>query len=96
MAPSRLSKPGWKILAGLLLVGGLWYGVPRLVGGMEFFRVQRVEIRGVVNARAEALARVLPVRQGRSLFEALRPVRPAVETLPGIEGGGGGRRLPGT
>lgn len=96
MAPSRLSKPGWKILGGVLLVGGLWYGLPRLVGGMEFFRVQRVEVRGVVNGRAEALARVLPVEQGRSIFEDLRPVRAAVESLPGIEWVGVGRRLPGT
>lgn len=96
MAARRLSKPGWKILGALLAGGLLWYGIPRLVGGMEFFRVQRVEIRGAVNQRAEALARALPVQQGRSIFEDLRPVRTAVESLPGIEWVGVSRRLPGT
>lgn len=96
MAPGRLSKPGWRILGALLLLGLGWFGVPRLVGGTDFFRVHRVEVRGLVNQRAEDVARQLPVQAGVSIFDDLTPVRLAAESLPGIEWVRVGRRLPGT
>jgi hypothetical protein len=96
VAPSRLSKPGYKILGGLVLAAAAWLGVPRLVGGLEFFRVRKIEVRGLVNARAEDLVPKLPLVAGASIFADLTPVRRAAESLPGIERAGLSRRLPGT
>lgn len=96
MAASRLSKPGYKVLGAAAVVGLLWWGVPRLVGGLEFFRVRRVEVRGLVNLRADQVLTRLPLRAGTSIFGDLGPVRTAAESLPGIEWAGVSRRLPGT
>lgn len=93
---SRLNRPGWKILGGLALAGGLWFGLPRLLRGLEFFRVRRVEVRGLVNQRAEAVVRALPVPPGMSIFDPLDPIQSVAESLPGIDQVEVGRRLPGT
>lgn len=93
---SRLNRPGWKILGGLALAGGLWFGLPRLLRGLEFFRVRRVEVRGLVNQRAEAVVRALPVPPGMSIFDPLDPIQAVAESLPGIDEVRVGRRLPGT
>lgn len=96
MAPGRLNRPGWKILGGLALVGLLGWAVPRLVGGLEFFRVRRIEVRGTVHARPDAIAERLPARAGASIFGDLAAIRAAAESVPGIEWAGVHRRLPGT
>jgi len=96
VAASRLSKPGWKILGGLALVAGLGFALPRLLGNSEFFRVSRVEVRGLRNMRAEEIVSKLPVRAGQSIFSDLDAVRRAVDSIPGIDGVRVGRRLPGT
>lgn len=96
MAASRLNKPGWKILGGLVLLAGLGFGLPKLLGKSEFFRVHRVEVRGLVNLRAEEIVSKVPVRAGQSIFADLEAVRRAVDSIPGIDGVRVGRRLPGT
>ena len=40
-------KPGWKILGAAAVGLALWFGLPGLLRGLEFFRVRRVEIAGL-------------------------------------------------
>ena len=96
MAQSRLSKPGWKILGAIVLVLGLWFGAPRLLRGLEFFRVSRVEVRGLRNLRADEIVRALPVPDRMSIFDDLGPIEQAADSFPGLELVRVGRRLPGT
>jgi POTRA domain, FtsQ-type len=96
VAASRLSRPGWKILGAGLLVAGLWVGLPRLLRGTEFFRVRRIEVRGLRNLRAEEVARLLPVPARMSLFDDLAPIQRAADSIPGLERVSVGRKLPGT
>lgn len=96
MAASRLSRPGWKLLGGLALAAALILALPRLLGGAEFFRVRRVEVRGLRNMRAEEIVKRLPVRAGQSIFAGLDAVRRAADSIPGVSGVRVGRRLPGT
>jgi cell division septal protein FtsQ len=96
VAESRLRRPGWKILAGAALAALLWFGVPRLLGGMAFFEVRRVEVRGARNLRADEIVRALPIGAGRNIFHDLAPIRAAAESIPGLREVRVGRRLPGT
>jgi POTRA domain, FtsQ-type len=96
VAQSRLSKPGWKVLGGLLLALGLWFGGPRVLRDLDFFRVARVEVRGLRNLRPDAIVRALPVPAGMSIFDDLEPIQRAVDSFPGLESVSVGRRLPGT
>ncbi len=96
MAASRLSKPGWKILGGLALLGLLGFGLPRLLGGSEFFRVSKVEVRGLENMQADEIVRRLPIRPGQNLFDGLEAIRRAADSIPGVDEVRVGRRLPGT
>ena len=96
MAQSRLSRPGWKILGALLLGSGLWFGLPRLLRGSDFFRVHRVEVRGLRNLRAPEIVRSLPIPPKMSIFDDLDPIERAADSFPGLERASVGRRLPGT
>lgn len=96
MAPSRLSKPGWKILGALLVLFGGWFGIPRLMRGMEFFRLQRVEVRGLRNLTAAEVIKQLPIRRGMSLYDNLDSIRAVAESLPGLTEASVRRRPPGT
>lgn len=96
MAPSRLSKPGWKIVGGLLLALLLWFGGPRLLRGLAFFKVSKVEVRGLRNLRPEEIVKALPVPPGMSIFDDLGPIEQAADSFKGLERVKVGRRLPGT
>ena len=96
MAPSRLSRPGYRILGALALVALAGFGIARLSGRIEFFRVRRVEVRGARNLRPEEIVRRLPIRPGQNIFDDLTPVRRAADSLEGLEWVRVGRRLPGT
>jgi hypothetical protein len=96
MAPSRLSKPGWKILGGLLLALLLWFGAPRLFRGLAFFKVARVEVRGIRNLRADEIVKQLPVPAGMSIWDDLAPIQQAADSLRGVDQVEVGRRLPST
>jgi hypothetical protein len=96
MAKSRLSRPGWKLLGGLVLVVIVWTGVPRLFKGSAFFRIRRIEVRGARNLNPEIVVRGLPIRAGQSVFDDLGPVRRTLDSLGGLESYTVGRRLPGT
>jgi cell division septal protein FtsQ len=96
MAQSRLSKPGWKILGGLLLVLLLWFGGPGLLRRLAFFRVSKVEVRGLRNLRADEIVKALPVPARMSIFDDLAPIERAADSIKGLETVRLGRRLPGT
>ena len=96
MAASRLSRPGWKILGGIAILVALALAIPRLFGDAEFFRVSKLEVRGLQNMRAETIVSKLPVRAGQSIFADLDGIRRAVDSIPGVAGVRVGRRLPGT
>jgi hypothetical protein len=96
VASSRLSRPGWKLAAAALVAALLWIAVPRLLRGLEFFRVRRIEVRGAKNMRAGDIARALPIEEGQSLFDDLGPIRAAADSIGGLEEVEVSRRLPGT
>jgi len=96
MARSRLSKPGWKVLGALGLGALLWFGVPRLIAGLDFFRLRKVEVRGLRHLRAEQVVDALPLRPGASIFAPLDSVNRVGDTIPGLESFRVHRRLPGT
>lgn len=96
MAQSRLTRPGWLILGGLALVLLLFVGLPRALRKMDFFRVSKIEVRGLANLRAEDVARVLPIPARMSLFDELDAVQRAADSIPGLADVVVSRRLPGT
>jgi cell division septal protein FtsQ len=96
MAPRRLSRPGWKLLGGVLLIGIVAVLVSRFGSHTDFFRVHAVEIRGARNLRPEEIVRVLPIRAGQSLFDDLSAVRAAADSIPGLASVRVGRRPPST
>jgi POTRA domain, FtsQ-type len=96
VAQSRLTKPGWRILGGLILVLVCWIGGPRLLRGLAFFRVSKVEVRGLRNLRADEIVKALPVPAGMSIFDDLAPIEQAADSFRGLEQVRVGRRLPGT
>jgi cell division septal protein FtsQ len=81
-------------VAALVALG--WYGAPRLLGGMDFFQVRRVEVRGLRNLRAEDVLHALPRDPAGSVFADFEPWRVAVDTIPGVEDVAVRTRLPGT
>ena len=89
-------KPGWLIFGGVGLVLLLLVGVPRAMREMDFFRISRIEVRGLANLRAEDVARVLPVPPGMSLFDDLDQVQRAADSIPGLADAVVSRRMPGT
>lgn len=96
MASGRLSRPGWKILGGLAVAAAAVWGLPRLLGDSEFFRVRRLEIRGVEHLPAMDVAEALPLDSVASVFDDLSPIEAAAESIPGLAQVRVGRRLPGT
>jgi hypothetical protein len=96
VASGRLSRPGWKILGGLAVAALVGWGFPRLLGDSEFFRVRRLEIRGLEHLPATAVAEALPLESVVSVFDDLGPIEAAAESIPGLEEVRVGRRLPGT
>lgn len=96
MAASRLTKPGWLILGGVGVLLLLFVGLPRLMQRMDFFRVSKIDVRGLTNLRAADVARVLPIPAGMSLLDDLGAVQRAADSIPGLADVVVGRRLPGT
>ena len=96
MAQRRLTRPGWLILGGLALVLLLFVGLPRALRKMDFFRVSKIEVRGLANLRAEDVARVLPIPARMNLFGDLDAVQHAADSIPGLADVVVSRRLPGT
>jgi cell division septal protein FtsQ len=89
-------KPGWKLLGGLALGLALWFGLPRLLQGLDFFRVRRVEIAGLQYLDPAKVIAALKLSPKASVFDDPAPLRRRVYAMPGVNAVEVGRRLPGT
>jgi len=89
-------KPGWKLLGGLGLGLVLWFGLPRLLRGLDFFRVRRVEIAGLQYLDPAKVIAALKLSRKASVFDDPAPLRRRVYAMPGVNAAEVGRRLPGT
>lgn len=88
-------KPGWKLLAGLGLGLALWFGLPRLLRGLEFFRVRRVEIAGLQYLDPASVIGALKLSPKASVFDDPAPLARRLLAMPGVRKAEVGRRLPG-
>ncbi|MFI5234611.1 MAG: cell division protein FtsQ/DivIB [Gemmatimonadales bacterium] len=93
---ARFLKPGWLVLYAVLLGGGVWFGAPRLLRRVDFFRVRRVELVGLVSLAAPDVLRALAVPSRENLFDDLRPISARAARIPGVVHAEVSRRLPGT
>jgi cell division septal protein FtsQ len=96
MAPSRLNKPGWKVLGAIALVAFVWFGMPALARRMAFFDLQKVDVRGLRNMRAADIVKALPIREGMSLYDPIDAIELAADSIPGVQDATVSRRWPGT
>ena len=87
----RLVLIGGGIALLLALVGGF-----RLVRGLSFFDVRRVELAGGIFLTPESVARVIAVPAGTSIFDSPARYLRKVRALPGVLEASVSRRLPGT
>jgi len=96
---SRFTKPGWKFVGGLLLIGIiLAAGHYTLIGlrGMAFFRVRTIEIRGARYLQPTDIVERLHVDTLRSLWDDVRPLEARLRPHPQVGDVRITRRLPGT
>ena len=77
-------KPGWKLLGGLGLGLALWFGLPRLLRGLDFFRVRRVEIAGLQYLDPAKVIAALKLSPTASVFDDPAPLRRRVYAMPGV------------
>ena len=89
-------KPGWKLLGGLGLGLALWFGLPGLLRGLDFFRVRRVEIAGLQYLDPAKVIVALKLSPKASVFDDPAPLRRRIYAMPGVNAVVVGRRLPGT
>jgi cell division septal protein FtsQ len=89
-------KPGWKVLGGLGLGLALWFGLPGLLRGLDFFRVRQVEIAGLQYLDPAKVIAALKLSPKASVFDDPAPLRRRVYAMPGVNAVEVGRRLPGT
>jgi cell division septal protein FtsQ len=87
---------GVPILGGLVAGLLLWYATPRLLQGLEFFRVRRVEIAGVQYLAPATIISALGLDGRSSVFDDLLAAGSGLRALPGIRSAVVRRRLPGT
>lgn len=95
MARGRL-KLGWKILGGLGLGLALWFGLPRTLRGLDFFRVRRVEIAGLQYLDPANVIGALKLSPTASVFDDPAPLARRVLGMRAVTAVEIGRRLPGT
>ena len=85
-----------QLLGGLAIVGVIWYGGPRLLRRLEFFRIRRVEIAGLRYLAPAKVMAALKLDSRSSVFDDLAGAASRVRAVPGIESAELRRRLPGT
>jgi cell division septal protein FtsQ len=94
LAQRRLIRGG--LLGTLLIAVLLWYGTPRLLRRLEFFRVRRVEIAGLQYLAPSKVIAALELNARSSVFDDLLAAGSGVRALPGVQSAVVRRRLPGT
>jgi cell division septal protein FtsQ len=93
---SRGLKQGALLLAGIGVTALIWYGGPRLLRRMDFFRVRRVEVIGVKYLSTDVVVRALHLTARSNVFDDLGPARRGAASIPGTTLVQVSRRLPGT
>jgi cell division protein FtsQ len=100
LTSSRLQQPRvrlvLRLLAALGAVGLIWYGGPRLLRRLEFFRIRRVEIAGLQYLAPAKVMATLGLHSESSVFDNLADAARRLKTLPGVESAELRLRLPGT
>ncbi|MEO8031050.1 MAG: hypothetical protein ABJC74_02315 [Gemmatimonadota bacterium] len=96
MFADRLNRPGWLVLGGSALALLVWFGAPRLLRRLDFFRVRRVELVGVRYLAADVITDQLKIPARLSVFDDLSALRKRAVGIPGTERVEIGRRFPGT
>jgi len=92
----RRLKPGRKILGALVLGTALWFGLPRLLRDVDFFRVRRVEIAGLQYLDPAKVVSALKLSPKASVFDDPSPLARRVLAIRGVTSVDVGRRIPGT
>jgi cell division septal protein FtsQ len=97
--PERLGRPGWKVLAGLFLIGvimaGAW-GARAAARQMAFFRVRAVEVKGVRYLQPNEIVSRLRIDTVASLWDDVEPYRNRIMRHPQVSAVTITRRMPGT
>ena len=96
--PAR--RPGWRV-AGLAAAvaavsAAAWFGAPKVLNRMEFFRIRRIEVSGAVHHTPRGIVDALLLGRRSSVFDDLDAMERRIARLPAIETAEVGRRLPGT
>ena len=89
----------WKSLgvAAVALLGvGAWFGVPRLMARLDYFRVRQIEVRGLRFLDEADVVRRLALPESASIVAPLGPLLDRAVLIPGVAGVSVERRLPGT
>ena len=92
----RRLRPGWKLIGALGVALALWFGLPRVLRGLDFFRVRRVEIAGLQYLDPAKVIAALRLSPTASVFDDPAPLARRVFALPGVASVEVSRRLPGT
>jgi cell division septal protein FtsQ len=94
--PSLRLKKAWYLLGAVALALLLWFGLPRLLRQMAFFRIRRVELVGLQHLRADVVLRSLQIPQRMSVVDDASAVARRARALPGVQEAEVSRRWPGT
>ena len=93
MVERRLSRVGLghprvrlvvQLLGSLAILGVIWYGGPRLLGRLEFFRIRRVEIAGLQYLAPAKVMSALALDSQSSVFQDLAGATRRLRAVPGI------------
>jgi cell division septal protein FtsQ len=100
LSPSALGKPrvrlALRLLAALAALGVIWYGGPKLLRHLAFFRIRRVEIAGLQYLAPAKVVATLELHPESSVFDNLDNAARRLRALPGIQSAELRLRLPGT
>ncbi|HEU4747886.1 MAG TPA: FtsQ-type POTRA domain-containing protein [Gemmatimonadaceae bacterium] len=99
MSESRFSRPGWRILGILLLLGLVMaaaWGTRTGARKMAFFRVRAVEVKGARYLAPDEIVARLRVDTLASLWDDIEPLRRRLQGHPQISSVAISRRMPGT
>jgi cell division septal protein FtsQ len=85
-----------QLLGGLATAVLLWYAAPKVLRGLEFFRIRRVEIAGLQYLAPAKIIAALGLNERSSVFDDLLAAGNGLRSLPGVRSAMVRRRLPGT
>lgn len=85
-----------KLLAAVLTVWLVWLGAPKVLQRLDFFRVRRVEIAGVLYLTPAKVVAALGLDTEATVFDDLATAGHRLRALPGVVSADVRRRFPGT